>query len=213
MPNMYPVSLNIAGRCCVVIGAGKVAQRKVLGLLDAGAAVMVVGFEPSSKIQELADAGRIVLHARGFVPSDLDGCWLVVAATDDDEVNHHVAEVAKKLGILCGLASGGVGDFTAPAVLNQGDLQVAISTQGASPAYARLLRDYLERILVIEHAEVLSILKEAREFVKGACANDHEKRQKILHSLTFEDMVDDVQAGRIDQVKQRISQCLLLLQD
>lgn len=213
MPNMYPVALHLEGRLCAVVGAGKVGQRKVLGLLDAGAIVRVIGFEPTAQIQCLANDDLIELSVRGFDPSDLEGCCIAFAATDDERVNDLVGEVAKRLDILFCSATGGEGDFMVPAVLNRGHLQVAISTRGASPTYARLLRDYLEGHLVADHAELLAVLNAARNSVKKTCAHDAKKRHQILTALTPENMIADVQAGNLDQVKIRISQCLSLLQD
>jgi len=208
----FPVVLSIEGRLCGVVGAGKVAERKVQSVLKAGAKVRVVGLEPTPKLIDLAHDKKIELHQRRFLDADVMGCWMVFAATDDAEVNDHVGALAKEQGILFGHAAGGDSDFTLPAVLDIGDLQVAVSTNGASPLYARWVRDYLFHHLAREHADVLSVLKLAREQLKSDLPNDSVKRQNIWRTLISQDMVDAVQAGNVNQVKQRISECLSLSQ-
>lgn len=208
----FPVVLNIKGRLCCVIGAGKVAERKVQSVLNAGARVRVVGLQPTPKITALANDSQVELHQRHFFDSDLMGCWMVFATTDDDLVNAQVGMLAKKQGILFSHAAGGDGDFTLPAVLDIGDLQVSVSTDGASPLYARWVRDYLQQHLVSAHAEVLSLLKMVREQLKSDLPNDSDKRQAIWRALISQDMVEAVQSGNVNQVKKRISECLSLSQ-
>jgi precorrin-2 dehydrogenase / sirohydrochlorin ferrochelatase len=208
----FPVVLNIKGRLCCVVGAGKVAERKVQNVLKAGAHVRVVGIEPTPNMIDLANDPQVELHQRRFVESDLNGCWMVFATTDDVQVNMYVGVLAKELGILFSDSAGGDSDFALPAVLDIGDLQVSISTDGASPLYARWMRDYLEQHLAREHAEVLSVLKLAREQLKSDLPNDSAKRQAIWRALISQDMIEAVQAGNMNQVKQRISECLSLSQ-
>jgi precorrin-2 dehydrogenase/sirohydrochlorin ferrochelatase len=208
----FPVVLNIDGRLCCVVGAGKVAERKVQSVLKAGARVRVVGLDPTPQLMKLAHDKQIECYQRRFVDADLTGCWMVFAATDDDEVNAHVGALANEQGILFGHAAGGSSDFMLPAVLDIGDLQIAVSTNGASPLYARWVRDYLQQHLVDEHAEVLSVLKWAREKLKSDLPNDSVKRQKIWRTLISKEMVEAVQVGNVNQVKQRISECLSLSQ-
>ncbi len=208
----FPVVLSIEGRLCCVVGAGKVAERKVQSVLKAGARVRVVGLDPTPQLIKLANDKQIACYKRRFVDADLSGCWMAFAATDDDDVNAHVGALAKEQGILFGHAAGGEGDFMLPAVLDIGDLQVAVSTNGASPLYARWVRDYLQQHLAHEHAEVLSVLKSAREQLKRDLSNDSVKRQNIWRELISQEMVEAVQAGNVNQVKQRISECLSLSQ-
>ncbi|MFT5368242.1 MAG: precorrin-2 dehydrogenase/sirohydrochlorin ferrochelatase [Candidatus Latescibacterota bacterium] len=209
----YPVVLNISGRLCAVVGAGKVAERKVEGLLQAGAVVRVIGTHPTLRIQAWADDQNIELVDRGFFETDLDDCWLVFAATNNADVNEKVAAVTRGRNILFCHSAGGEGDFTVPAVLNNGDLQVAVSTRGASPTYARLVRDYLDEHLSTGHGEVLTILKQARAQLKEAVPNDSIRRQNIWRSMLSQDIFEAVQAGSLDEVKQRIFECLSLSQD
>ena len=207
-----PVVLNIKGRLCCVVGAGNVAQRKIQSVLNAGAIVRVVGLDPTPKIKDLARNLQVELHQRRFVEADLVGCWMVFAATNDVEVNARVGRLAHKQGILFSHTAGEDSDFTLPAVLDLGDLQVSVSTSGASPLYARWVRDDLQDHLSRGHEEVLSLLKKVREQLKSDLPNDSANRQAILRALITPDMVKAVQAGNVNQVKQRISECLSLSQ-
>jgi len=135
----YPVQLQVAGRLCVVIGAGAVGRRKIEGLLAAGATVRVVDPQPAAGLPQAVE--QIV---RPFVDSDLDGAFLVFAATGEPTVNAAVVAAAQRRGIPANCADQpAAGDFFLPAVWRCGRLSVAVATDGASPAAARLLRDAL----------------------------------------------------------------------
>ena len=137
----YPVVFRLAGRRCVVIGGGEVARRKVAGLLATGARVQVIA--PHLHPELLALPG-IELICRPFLPDDLHGAFLVFAATNDRSVNATVATAARQQGVPVNIADDPVeSDFHLPAMLQRGDLLVAISSGGGSPAFAAELRDQL----------------------------------------------------------------------
>src|SRR2546427_4047392 len=144
----YPISLDLGGRRCVVIGGGPVAEQKVLGLLDAGAQVTVVSPELSLGLQDRAAQGLIATHRREYRSGDLAGAFLAVAATDDRTVNRRVWTEAEERGTLLN-----AGDdlphchFIAPAVHRAGDITVAVSTAGKSPALAVRLREQIARLI------------------------------------------------------------------
>ncbi|HMB84890.1 MAG TPA: bifunctional precorrin-2 dehydrogenase/sirohydrochlorin ferrochelatase, partial [Methylomirabilota bacterium] len=140
----YPVCLEMAGRRCLVVGAGTVAERKVNGLLGAGARVTVVSPSATERLLDWARAGRIGMTLREYAADDLAGHSIVFAATDDGLVNAEVARDARAAGVLINAADDPAHcDFILPAVLTRGDLTVAVSTGGASPALARVVRDEL----------------------------------------------------------------------
>ena len=137
----YPVVLRIEGRLCVVIGGGEVARRKVQRLLAAGAKVRVIA--PEIHPELLANT-RIEVRCHPFAPDDLDGVFLVFAATDDRSVNARVAACAEKQGKLVNVADDpDRSDFHLPALLQRGQLTVTVSSAGGSPAFAAQLRDRL----------------------------------------------------------------------
>lgn len=208
----YPVTLEVCNRLCLVVGAGKVAQRKIDGLLRAGARVRVVGVDVAREVDTLAQEQKIELHQRPFAPEDLDGCWMVFATTDDGSLNDEIGRLARKHRILF-LNATGEGDFALPAVLSRGHLQVAVSTDSASPSYARFMRDYLDEHLVEDHAQILSLLAEIRSKLKELYPTDTSKRQNIMRQLVLPDVVRAIQNGNLENIKTRIFECQSLPQD
>jgi precorrin-2 dehydrogenase/sirohydrochlorin ferrochelatase len=163
----YPVYLDIAGQKCLVVGGGKVAERKVLGLLEAEAAVAVVSPTLTERLEELCRAGRITHHPDRFHPRYLEGAVLVIAATDDPQVNREVAGEARARGLLISVVDAPEqGNFLVPAVLRRGPLVISVSTSGLSPLVARMIRQDLERRYGPEYAEVLAAVGRLRSRLK-----------------------------------------------
>jgi uroporphyrin-III C-methyltransferase/precorrin-2 dehydrogenase/sirohydrochlorin ferrochelatase len=163
----YPVVLELAGRPCVVIGGGLVAERKVEGLLAAGAAVTVIAPRLTRRLRALAGDGRIRHVARAYAPGDVEGYQLAFAATGEGDVNAAVAREGRERGVLVNAADDPAHcDFTLPAVLRRGALVVAVATGGASPALAAAVRDELGRCLGPEYAELADVAAEVRRAVR-----------------------------------------------
>jgi uroporphyrin-III C-methyltransferase/precorrin-2 dehydrogenase/sirohydrochlorin ferrochelatase len=146
--NVYPLFLRLSGRSVVVVGAGSVGTRKVRELCEVGANVRVIALQATEEVERLARDGLISLEHRPFAPGDLDGAWLVVAATNDSSANRVVAEAAEARRVFCNAvddpphASAFFG-----AVLRRPPFLVAISSSGEVPALSRLLRQVLESVL------------------------------------------------------------------
>jgi precorrin-2 dehydrogenase/sirohydrochlorin ferrochelatase len=141
----YPAFLDLRGRRCLVVGGGEIAERKVNGLLDAAATVCVVSPALTPALSALAGAGVIDHRARRFRRHDVRGCVLVVAATGVEEVDASVAAAARRAKALVNVVDVPAScDFILPSVLRRGDLQIAVSTGGNSPALAREIRRSLE---------------------------------------------------------------------
>jgi len=149
---IYPVVLTrLPGMPVVVVGGGVVGERKVRGLLVVGAAVRLVSPEATPQLQTWAAAGRLQWEPRRYQADDLDGAGLVFAATNEREMNAQVARDAARLGLLCNVADRpGEGNFFLPAVFRHGDLVIAVSTAGKSPAQARHMRDRLAKWLAAQ---------------------------------------------------------------
>jgi siroheme synthase-like protein len=163
MTPYYPVCLDLRGRPCVVIGGGPVAARKVEGLLECGARVTVVAPALCPRLRELLAAGRIAVRERPYAEGDLAGATLAIAATDDRAVNARIAAEARARGVWLNAADDPERcDFILPSVLRRGNLQIAVSTGGMSPALARRVREELERLLPAEYAELLPLLADVR---------------------------------------------------
>ena len=180
---MFPIFLKLEGRRCLVVGAGTIAEGKIRGLLDAGASVQVVAPEAVAQIQKLAFDGVLTWNPRRFELHDLDGKVLVITATSSAEVNGQVFRAARERNVLCNSVDDPENcDFYYGAVVNRGDLQIAISTNGQSPALAQRLRQELEEQFGPEYAEWVAELGEAREQLT-AKKIAVEPRRKLLHEL------------------------------
>jgi siroheme synthase-like protein len=193
----YPIFLDLRGRRCIVVGGGRVAERKVKSLLRAGASVSVISPALTPRLALLARHKKIDLTPRAYRPGDLEGYLpsrqegsrgvrplLVFAATDSPETQKAVHQDAEKIGALVNSADDAKeSDFIVPASFAQGDLQVAISTSGASPALARRLRRQLQLTLGREYRDYLRFLREARKQVKETVP-DKAQRTKILRKLS-----------------------------
>lgn len=182
-PALFPAFLKLAGRSCLVVGAGKVAESKIEGLLDSGATVRVVALKATPKIDDWASAGKIAWERRAFEVSDLDGAFLAVVATNSAETNHRVFQEAQSRRVLCNVVDDpGHCDFYYPAVVRRGALQIAISTAGLSPALAQRLRRELEQQFGPEYELWLERLgrQRAQLFAAGTDAEEHRER---LHQM------------------------------
>jgi precorrin-2 dehydrogenase/sirohydrochlorin ferrochelatase len=180
----YPVNLDIKNRKCLVVGGGDVGTRKVMTLLDCGARVVVVSPTVTEKIEELSNNGLIKLERRGFKPSDLDKMFLVIGATDNPELNRQIHTGAERLGMLCNIADRPeVCNFILPAIVNRGDLIIAISTSGKSPAFAKKIRKGLEKKFGTEYADFLTLMGGIRTKL---LSEDHEPE---AHKHVFENLI------------------------
>ncbi len=164
----YPVVLDLSGRRCLVVGGGMVGERKVEGLLAAGGTVTVISPELTPPLRALEEAGRITGVAREYRTGDVDGYDLCMIATDDGAANAEVARDCRKQRVLVNAADDPPHcDFILPSILRRGDLQIAVSTGGRSPALSRKVREELEPLFGEEYAELAALSGEVRDALKG----------------------------------------------
>ena len=195
MRNYYPMMVDLTGRRCLVVGGGRVAERKIALLLESGATIEVVSPAATARISALAEEGRIRLRRRAVRTADLTGAFLVVAATDEPRVNRRVAEGARVAGALVNVVDDPEAcSFLVPSVVRRGDLTLAISTGGGSPALAKKLRQRLEQTIGPEYEGFLAALRELRERAQRAIA-DPEMRQAIYRQAVDSDLYDHVVRG------------------
>jgi siroheme synthase-like protein len=165
----FPVSLELAGRPCVVIGGGVIAERRIEALLAAGAEVTVVSPTLTAVLGGMAAVGRLRHLARAYQPGDLRGTVLALTATDDPAVTAAVAKEARMLGVWLNAADDPAHcDFMLPAVVRRGVLTVAVASGGASPALARALREYLDTVLGAEWSALGELAAEARRELRAS---------------------------------------------
>lgn len=186
MPNLFPMFFKLEGRNCLVVGAGKVGEPKIASLIGAGARVRVVSLASTEQVKAWHREGLIALEIRGFEASDLEGSFLVIAATNSPQTNEFVFHEAERQRILCNVVDDPTHcDFFYPAVVRRGKLQIAISTSGLSPALAQRLRRELEVQFGEEYGEWLEELGRYRRELFAEDL-DVEERRRLLHLAASE---------------------------
>jgi precorrin-2 dehydrogenase/sirohydrochlorin ferrochelatase len=175
--------MKLTGKQCLVVGAGKVGEPKIGGLIDTGASIHVVAIAATAPVREWAQAGKIELELRAFSKNDLDGKFLAVAATASQTLNQLIYREAQRRGVLCNVVDvPDLCDFYYPAVVRRGDLQIAVSTAGQSPSLAQRIRQQLERQFGEGYAAWVKQLGETRRLIL-ASELDKETKSELLHSL------------------------------
>lgn len=181
--SLFPIFLKLTGRRCLVVGAGTIAESKIESLQGAEAEVTVVATRASARVQDMAANGEVQLHLREFTDADLDGQFLVVAGTDVPKVNRAVFAGAERRGILVNAVDDPpYCDYYFPSIVKRGDLQIAISTAGESPALAQQLRKELNEQLPKDVGPWLMELGRLRREVLGMEPLG-ETRKLLLHTL------------------------------
>ena len=207
MPQYYPVFLDLKGRACVIVGGGEIAERKIANLLECGAVITMVSPQVTPGIRAHAEAGDIRWEAREYADGDLKGAFLAIASTDDEDVNRAVHEEASREGIVLNVVDRtALCSFIAPAVVRRGEVTVALSTGGASPALARKLRETLEKSEVLEYASLAGVLSSARAEIKRLGVAVHPDRwQECIDG----ELLALVQGGRSDEALARLLHMLV----
>lgn len=200
----FPINLDIRGRNCIIIGGGRVAERKVCGLLECGAHVKVISPELTPGLQELSDNGGIDWVPRLYSGGDLAGAFLVIAATNDSRAQEEIHAEADKHNTLLNVADVPKWcNFILPASVRRGALTVSISTAGKSPALARRLRQDLEKQFGPEYEILLDLLGCLRPLVLDF-GKPHSENKIIFEKLLHKDLLVWMQAGRWDRIKEHI---------
>ena len=167
MPAYYPVYLNLTGKKCLVFGGGPIAEDKIAKLQSTGAQVTIVSPTVTPNLQAWVHRGDFQWQPREYQAGDMEGAFLSIAATNDRQVNHEIFQEAERLGVLINVVDDPEQcTFIAPAVVRRGQVTLAISTGGASPALARKLREALTEDAVLEWADLARVLSLARKVVK-----------------------------------------------
>lgn len=184
MAELYPIYADLTGRAVLVVGGGVVAARKVGALLKRQIRVTVVAPEICPELQKLTDHSGLMIHQRSYRTGDLAKHWLVIAATDDSQLNQKVFAQAAEARIFCNVVDQPqLCTFQVPAVVRQGLLQIAISTGGASPALARKIRQKLEGQFGPAYGELLEGLLELRNCFRQKYPLDTARRRELLESF------------------------------
>jgi len=191
-PSLLPVFIKLANRPCLVVGAGTVAASKIAALLESDALITVVAPTANPEIKQLAAEGKLRWLPREFHPHDLGGIFLAIAATSDAAVNRAVFLESQSRSILCNSVDDPPHcDFYFSAVVRRGDLQIAISTSGESPAVAQRFRQEIEECLDDRIADWLQLVGDARREIM-AKHPPSEERKRLLHLLAYSEFCEAV---------------------
>ena len=198
MPEYYPVYLNLAGKRCVILGGGTIAQGKIAALRDAGADITIISPEATDGIKRAALRGDVAFEQREYRDGDLEGAFIAVAATNVWHVNRQIFEEAEAKGVLLNVVDDpDQCTFIAPSIVRRDPITLAVSTGGASPALARKMRETLAEAPALKWADLAGALGRARRVIK-------EQRTVIdptrWQCVITEDLLEMTQAGREDEV-------------
>ena len=196
----YPVNLDIRNRKCLVVGGGEVGTRKVITLLECGAFVTAVSIKASEKLLKLAESDLIELKRRPYTGADLGGMFLVICATDDEELNRQVSLDAGKFNMLCNIADRPEAcNFILPALVKRGDLVIAVSTSGKSPAFAKKIRKDLEKQYGVEYADFLKLMGAIRKKLLSK-SHEPEAHKPLFEKLINKDIVKLIKNNDADKI-------------
>ena len=199
---VYIACLRLSGRRCVVVGGGAVGLEKVEGLLACGGDVVLIAPDAIDELVQLAEEGSIRWERKPYEPSDLEGTFIVIAATDDTDVNIGIYEDAEHLAMLVNVVDvPPLCNFILPAIVRQGSMAIAISTQGASPALAKRMKREIAEQFGEAYAELAVILNEVRGWAKGTLPTYNDRKDFFEEIVNGDpDPIDLVREGRTDEL-------------
>ena len=204
--NFLPVFLNIRKKNCLVIGAGNVAARKIELLLKAGASVKVIATEIGDTVFEMQSQEEVIYEKREFRDEDLENVNLVIAATDNTELNTRISTLARSMNIPVNVVdNSSLCSFITPSIIDRDPVQIAISTGGASPVLARLIRAQLESSIPAAYGELTRLVDGYRESVKKTFTNVEERR-RFWESVLEGPVSEYAFSGRMDEARKMLEQ-------
>jgi len=196
----YPIFLNISGKRCVVVGGGQVAHRKIRTLLEHNADVQVISPDLCPELGQLAESGKIEVLHRDYRAGDLRKAFIAVAATNDSDINLEIVKEARKNAVLVNIVDDAENsDFILPSHIHRGDLTIAISTAGKSPALTRKIKNKLEEDFGDEYASLTLLINEVRTEIKRqgikVSSDDWEE------ALDLDLLLNQVRSGNNEKAK------------
>jgi siroheme synthase-like protein len=201
----YPIFLDIEDRDVVIIGGGPVCERKAETMLKYGARVTIVAPDFTGQIEQWAAAGLLRIRKKKYAPDDIDGASIVIASTDDEDVNTRVASDCRKRKIPVNVVDvTHLCEFIVPAIVEQGSIQLAISTGGKSPALARTLKEDLQKFVGPEYAEINDLLGTLRPSAKKVLPTDVD-RKRFFDDIIARGVVEMVREGKRRQAYEAIA--------
>ncbi len=210
MKKYYPAFVDIEGQPCLVVGGGAIAAEKAGSLLECGGVVTVISPDLTEELCDRAEQGELRWFAKRYEPGDVRNFRLVISATDSAEVNEQVYVDAETEGIMVNVVDvPALCRYIVPSIVRQGDLCIAISTGGKSPALAKKIRGQLDEAFGAEYAVLLDLLGEFRPRMKDRHPDEIETRARLWTSLVDSDLLDLIRAGRAEEARDRVESCIL----
>ena len=198
----YPIYLHLKDRPVLLIGAGEIGLQKLQALIDCQATIHVVAPDALPEIRRLAQDGKITWSKRSYMTSDLDGVSLVIAATDVPDLQKQIAAESRARKIWVNIVDvPPLCDFIAPAIVSQGDLQIAISTGGAAPALAKYFRKKLEPLIGPEYADFLRVVDKLRPDILKL---PKEKRVSLWECMVSDSFFEEIRRDGIARAEARM---------
>jgi len=208
MSRFYPILVDLQGKKALVVGGGKVAQRKIENVLEYGASVHVVARELTGELEHLHRERRIQFLGREFSEAHLEGAFLVIAATDDASLNRRVSQAAQQRGLLVNAVDQPADcNFIVPSVLSRGNLLIAVSTSGKSPAFARKVRVELEQHFGEEYGFFLNLMGNLRKEILPLGLSQEENK-RAFEELVYSDLLQAIRQKNWDLASQIIEGAL-----
>ena len=206
--SFYPVNLDIKDKGCLVVGGGAVASRKAKTLAECGGIVTVVSPKFSEALRELEKRSEVTLVCRPYETADLDGKFLVIGATNDGDLNRLINADAEARNMLCNIADvPDICNFILPSIIRRGDLVVAISTSGKSPAFAKKLRKDLEKSFGDEYARFLTLMGAARKKLLST-AHAPEAHKPLFERLINHNLLELIKNDRKEEINRLLGDVL-----
>ncbi len=202
----YPVFLDLRDRPCLIVGGGRVAERKAVSLLEAGADVTILSPSLTEKLQDLCLSGKITHIARTFEDKDIAGAYLVIAATGSPEVNSVVGKLCRKKHVLVNVAAPPEeSSFIVPSVVDRGELLIAVSTGGSSPALSKKIRQELEKAYGPEYDLFIQKMTLVRNRLIEELP-DESARRAVFEALVDSDVLELLKQGKVHEADHRIAE-------
>jgi len=193
--SFYPIFVQLEGKKVVVVGGGNVAHRKVLALLECGAAIYLAGRELTPELKQMVEKREIHFLGREFKDEYLNNAFMIIAATDDKDLNHQISTSAREKGVWVNAVDQPSDcDFIVPSILKRGDLQIAISTSGKSPALARKIRKGLEAQFGQEYETFLAMMGRLRKEILSL-GLPQEENSRIFQKIVDADLLENFSDG------------------
>ncbi len=202
----YPILLNLDSQKCLIVGGGQVASRKAASVLEVGAVVKLVSPKITGPLKDLAKEGKIEWVRDVFSPPHMDGACLVIASTDDETVNREIYEEARKRGIPVNVVDQPeLCTFIVPSVIRRGDLVIAVSTSGKSPAVSKRVRKILEKEFGPAWGTYLEMMGAARRHTLKNI-DDQKRREEIFTRLAGSDLLELIQQGDLQGARNLVEE-------